>query len=232
MNANAAQPAVKYIAEINDAHEATLVGSADLDYWRRHLVERRLHPTSRHGRAEVVISAVALRWLGFRFNELSVAVSVCEQANGATRDGYYLVSAFNTSRLLAWCERTMFRTPYVHAQVEVQARPQCSLKLIDNQGPVLSAERRSAAPAEQNTEDTWEVPIYLPSAAAGEVFYARLGGVTEVYPFDPNLDVVRLAPTSRHAVVRQLVDTKFVGTQWRVRPHAHHARSKTYRREL
>lgn len=231
MNAPAASPPVKYIAEIKDAQELTLVGAADRDYWQQHLHGQELYPVDREGRAEVTISSVRLRWLGFRFNELSIAITVCRDGSGTRHDGFFLAAAFNTSRLLTFCERNLFRTPYVHAQVEIELQPSCSMRLLDDNQTLLNAERHTAAPPVRSDDEVWEGAIFLPGRGPRELFNARLGGVTEVYPFNAGQDLMQLCPSAKHPIVQQLQESHFGGVEWRIRPHAHHARSKTYPRD-
>jgi hypothetical protein len=145
----------------------------------------------------------------------------------------YLVQAFNTSRLLSWCERAFFRTPYRHGQVTLVRDEPVSFGLRRQDAVVLGVERRSGGAAEQILDETWEGPIYLPARAGkGELFYARLAGRTEVYPWSESGDVLTLNPSLGDIPVAALADSGFCPHQWRIRRHASHARSKTYSRTL
>ena len=118
---------VKYLAEIRNVREICLVGSADFEFWKTHLGPSQLTPTNFAGHAHVLVSAVKLKWMGIRFEELSIAIPI-DPPDSSTHS-VYLASAFNTSQLLAWCERTFFQTPYEHAQIEMQAEQPWSFEL-------------------------------------------------------------------------------------------------------
>src|SRR5262249_1344994 len=108
--------AIRYVAHIQGAQEVTLAGAADWGYWKGQLARVGLFPYRVNGRAELHLSATALRWKGLRFHELVVALGVSGR-DGSSRDGAYLFAAFNTSRMLAFCERVFFRTPSQHGNV-------------------------------------------------------------------------------------------------------------------
>jgi hypothetical protein len=67
--------------------------------------------------------------------------------------------------------------------------------------------------------------------AVQQQFFARLGGVTTTYAYDPAGDVVDLQPAAEAPVLQWLIDSHFTATEWRIRESAHHARTKTVRRE-
>jgi hypothetical protein len=227
-----ANPAVKYVAEIHGAREVTLVAAADLAYWKDRLQGEGLFPHDNNGRAELLLSAVALKWMGIKFNELSLSVMASHREDGSSRDGYYLIRAFNTSRLFSFCERVLFHTPYHRAGADVRAESPFSFRLTDGAETVLHAERLETTPARDEREDVWEGPIFLPgktAATPGKQFFARLGGRTAIYPFSSR-DVLKVRPSGRHAVFQWLLHSHLAGVEWRVRGHATHARSKTYNR--
>src|SRR5262249_44615883 len=98
----------------------------------------------------------------------------------------------------------------------------------------LVAERRDEGPPVRQQDALWEGPIFLPGGAAkkgwGNLFVARLAGPTDVYPFVPGADVLRLAPAEGGpGGVRGLGEAGFAGREWHVRGRANHARSKTFR---
>jgi hypothetical protein len=221
---------VRYVAQITGAREVTLVGTADGDYWKARLEGTGLDPYRPNGPAELILSATALRWMGFRFNELVIALAVSGREDGSSRDGIYVSSAFNTSRVLAFCERALFRTPYQHGDVRVVCDPSFSFGLTGSGEVVLGAERVGSAGAGTTVEDAWEGPIYLPRrrGRAGGLFHARLAGLTEVHPWSASHDVLQLKPGGDDCPARALLDSGFVPAEWRVRRNATHARSRTY----
>ena len=75
----------------------------------------------------------------------------------------------------------------------------------------------------------WQGRIYLPPRGPRrELFYARLAGPTDVYPFGA-ADTLTIRPRPGDDVLGCLVESGFAGREWRVRAEAVHARSRTYR---
>jgi hypothetical protein len=230
---------MKYAAVIHNVGEVSLTGVADGEYWRERLAIGGLAPAIVDGAAEIMLSATDARFLGVPFCELSISVFVQQRGEGAQpkpRSAVYLTHAYNSSRLLAFCERTFFRTPYFPAPLEVCAtdpitvqlgpKAQCWLRL--SASALLQSEIRSIA---HNASGCWEGPIYLPSVGGKppELFYAKLSGPTDVYPFLVEADLCELNPTAHHPAIRALVDSRFVPREWSIRRGATHARTKTFR---
>jgi len=62
------------------------------------------------------------------------------------------------------------------------------------------------------------------------LFFARIRGHTQTYPFLPGTDSVAIRPPPDSALLRALRDSHFVAKEWIVRQDATHAKSKTYKR--
>ncbi len=219
---------MKYVAEIHNAREVCLVGAADLRFWQARLAFNELSPANIGGQAELWLTAVQLKWLGVTFRELSVAVRL--DPNTAPPPSVYLISAFNTSRVFAWCERKCFQTPYQHANVAVHAEQPWSFELRDDKTVTLTAQSGGIASL-KSVDETWTGTIFLPATGARtgrKFFHAQLSGLVEVAPFDPSSARLDLRPSPHHPVVQLLADSQFTGSEWRVRMNATHARSKTY----
>jgi hypothetical protein len=219
---------MKYIAEIHNAREVCLVGAADLTFWQARLAPDELSPANIGGQAELWLTAVQLKWLGITFQELSVAVRL--EPIAASPPSVYLVSAYNTSRVLAWCERTCFQTPYQHAHVAVHAEQPWSFELRHDNTVTLAAQSGRVA-SSTTVDETWTGTIFLPATGARtgrKFFHAQLSGLVEVAPFDPSSARLDLRPSPHHPVVQLLADSQFTGSEWRARMNATHARSKTY----
>ena len=226
---------VKYIAVVKGAREVSLAGAADYEFWKSRLEPERLVPVQINNAAEVLLSAVELKWMGVRFSELSLSMRVHE-VDEPGKAGIYLASAFNTSKMFSFIERHWFHTPYRHAQVHVSAREPWSFQLTDNAETILQAVRHvNTAPTK--CETAWEGAIYLPNRRAGsrahfEVFFARLSGPTEIAPYDGAHDFIQLAASKHDPIFQSLSDSSFTAIEWRVRSNATHARSKTYKRGI
>jgi hypothetical protein len=219
---------VKYVAEIKNVREICLIGSADLEFWKVHLGQMRLSPTNFAGHARIYISAMKLKWMGIAFEELSIAIPIDPPASNTP--SVYLVSTFSTSRLLAWCERTFFQTPYEHAQITMQADQPWSFHLRDDTLSTLAVHCRSTLPI-STVEDDWTVSIFLPSASQSshrKFFHAKLTGPVQLAPFTATSAQFELQPSLQQLAIQLLVDSHFTPTEWRVRPSATHARSKTF----
>ena len=144
-----------------------------------------------------------------------------------------LLHAFTSSRVFAWCERTIFATPYGHGEGHVSVHGLPSVRL-DAQGErVLSAEMSSVErPAIRAGDASWEGPVFLPprsSANESRLFFRRLRGHTVVYPFSRG-DFFAIEASAGGGVLQPLADSRFHPQEWVVRADATHGKSKTYRR--
>jgi hypothetical protein len=219
---------LKYVATIHNVRELCLVGRADLDFWSDRLTPEGITPASFDGRAELWLSAVALKWLGIYFQELSVAVRLEPDRDSQPR--VFLVAAFSTSRALAWCERTFFQTPYEHAEIELHAAQPWSFELQHAGQTTLAAASHKEVEI-THIDETWAGKILLPTAdtrGVRKLFHAQLTGQTEIAPFTLTGAQFTLHPTIHQPVLKLLADSNFSPTEWRVRPTATHARSKAF----
>jgi hypothetical protein len=231
--------AYRYIAEVRNSQEITLYGSADLDYWERKLRPERLVPVERDGQARLLISAVSSCWLGVRFREFLIAVEANPKSHSpglGASTGLYLLTAYNTSRPFAFIEQRYFQTPYSYGIVEVQCGQPTSFRLQHRAGELVYAERmppRSVAP---KIDESWEGAIYLPPRTVkaripGNLFYAKLSGLTEITPFRAGADTLRITPSPSDPILSWLLESGLTGREWHVRSSATHSRSKTYPRD-
>ena len=221
---------VQYAADLDNVKEVTLYGTADLSFWETVLHEENLFPYHENGRAVLLLSAMEAKWRGFRFREFVIAVGVCRNEDGMRLDGYYLPHAFNSSRLLAFSERTFFRTPYLRGDIRLENRLPASIKLQDRREILLHAGMSlpGTPPIVEYLE--WEGPIFLPDKRGK--FFAVLAGEADLYPFSSKTDRFEIKPSARHQIFQQLIDSDFVGSVWSLRRNSRHAKSKTYKRDF
>jgi hypothetical protein len=223
---------VPYITTIAQVREVTLVGGADLTFWQRQLAYEGLTPTPAKGQAQLVLSVPDLRWGGIRFQELSLGVVVGQPPDGTPPTGLYLAYAANSSRLLAFLERTLFHTPYEYQAVCVDAALPASISVATRAGVSLRAAMAPSATRLWSREDEWEGTIFLPTPPArrGQCrwFRARLGGLTVAYAFNPTTDTLTLHRAGGAGLPQVLIDSQFTPEEWRLRTNATHARSRTY----
>jgi hypothetical protein len=229
---------VKWAAELSHVREVSLLGTADLAFWKDRLQEEELLPVESDGQAQLLLIAADSKYLGVRFRELSFSVAVSRPDEGVRQEGAYLVRAFNSCRLFAFCERAFFSTPYYYGDVRVSASLPASMHLVKKGEAVFAAEMGVDASGlgrepSRCGEDGWEGPVFLPESRRrkgrhGNLFFARLRGHTRTYPFLPSRDsvAIRLSPDSE--VLQALRDSHFVAKEWVVREDATHAKSKTY----
>lgn len=225
-------PARPFIATIPHVVELILSATADLAYWQARLKPAGLYPLARAGRAEIYLSATDLVWMGKRSQELTIGLPVSERpaagpGTAPAPDGLYLVHAFNSSRLLAFLERTFFQTPYYPAEIQARAGPPARLEARVAGQPLLAAGMAAPAAPQAVQDEAWQGTIYLPGGR--QAFTAYLGGRTEVYPFAP-ADKLALFPRPDQPVFQWLAESGLAGQEWRLRRDARHARSATYRR--
>jgi len=231
---------VKWAAELARVREVSLLGTADLAFWKDRLLKEELLPAESDGRAQLLIIAADSKFMGVRFRELSFCVSVSRPAGGIRQDAAYLVRAFNSCRFFAFCERVLFSTPYYQADVRVSAALPPSMHLV-KKGEVVFAAQMGADPSELGREslrcgeDGWDGPVFLPQGrhrggCQGKLFIARLRGYTRRYAFLPGTDSVAIRPSPDSEVLQALSDSHFLAKEWIIREDATHAKSKTYKR--
>ena len=231
---------VKWVAELVHVREVSLLGTADLTFWKDRLMKEDLLPAESDGQAQLLIVAADSKFMNVKFRELSFSVLVSQNEEGTQHDAAYLVRAFNSCRLFAFCERVFFSTPYHHGDVRVVASFPASIQLVKNGEIVFRAEMQANASApgrepSRRGEDGWEGPVFLPEnrrgkGRQGNLFIARIRGHTQTYPFLPFKDSVTIRPSPDSEVLQALVDSHFVAKEWAVREDATHAKSKTYQR--
>ena len=231
---------IKWAAELSHVREVTLLGTADLVFWKDWLMEEDLRPSEHDGQAQLLLVAADSKYMGVGFRELSFSVLVSPKEVGAEKDAVYLVRAFNSSRLFTFCEQVFFSTPYCHGDVRISASFPFAVHVIKNGEVVFEAQMPADASGfERQTshhgEDGWEGPIFLPGTSRrkghkGKLFFAQLRGDTKTYPFLPSKDSMTIKPSPDCDILQTLTESHFVAKEWVVRADATHARSKTYKR--
>lgn len=221
---------IQYAADLDNVKEVTLHGTADLSFWETELHEENLFPYHQEGKAVLLLSAIDAKWRAFKFREFVIAVAVCFNESGTSMDGYYLPHAFNSSKLLAFSERTFFQTPYFQGDIQLDNELPASIKLRDRTEILLNTEM-----SVQNTSPTieyqeWKGPVFLPNNRGK--FFALLAGEAEIYPFSPEKDTLELTPSARHRIFHHLIESNFTGKTWSLRNSSRHAKSKTYKRDF
>lgn len=230
----------KFDVVVSPVREVTLVGHADLSYWQRQLAINGLHPTDANGNAEMLLSSCEARFKGIRFRELSVSVFVTERAGGRSRDGAFLVRAYNSIRFFAFVERTMFRTPYYPQQIALDPQVPAFMRLGDAAQPVLrAAMSKNAASSARNAvpakPDGWQGPIFLPDlrspqASSSRLFYGSLTGDTRTITYDFGADTFEFDVQGGDPIARVLTESQFAPHEWILRAAATHGKSKTTKR--
>lgn len=226
--------AIQYQTTIHDVREVILAGSADLAFWRQRLQGEGLTPFGLAGEAQITISATSSKFRGLRFEEMTIAIAVCEQEGKQTPDGFFLAHAFNSRRLFALAERLFFRTPYLPGAISVQEKLPALARLTLGGDTVFEAAMSGDREPLQGGDERWEGAIYLPRRLSGrqtegERFFACLGGPTQVYPFQVASDRCVISDHT-HIDLSWLTESGFTANAWRLRSHATHARSRTYAR--
>lgn len=209
-----------YISIIRDVHEVALTGTADAGYWRAIVGREGLILREEEGRAALLLTAIESRFRGIPFRELSISVVL--------DSGALLLHAFNSSRLLAFAERAFFQTPYHRAELALDERVPARFAAMAGGDTLFSARMGSRAAPVTRVDEVFEGPIYLPGGS--KVFYARLSGVGDVFPF-VQADQAEINPHAHAPIFKQLIESGFAGREWLVRSGAVHARSRTYPRD-
>lgn len=230
---------IRYVAEPTHVREVSLQGTANLAYWTTRLSEENLQPVERGGRAQLLIVAAEMSFLGIRFTEVSFSVLVLVPGYQC-RDAAFLVHAFTSSRLFAFCERRLFATPYTHAECQVSVADCASIRINLTAHAAFRAEMPPDFPASirkptRSGEQGWEGLIFLPGSRLGRgdaarLFYGRIKGFTQAYRFAPEADIVSIRPSHSAEILQALLESEFAAEEWAVRADATHGKSKTYRR--
>jgi len=232
---------IKWVAEVFHVREVSLLGTADLGFWRDRLLMEDLTPAEKEGRAQVLIISAEMKWVGIRFREVSFSVVVTPPAKGVHRDAVFLVQAFNSRRLLAISERVFFSTPYDFGDIQLSSSLPCSIQLSTGASVVFKAAMQTDGLSTQRVtsfsgRDSWDGPIFIPrkrlrEGAPRRVFFGKLSGHTLRYPFEQNNDALTISEKPGcSGVIHALQASHFVAKEWIVRDDATHARSKTYKR--
>ncbi len=230
---------IRYIAEPTHVREVTLHGTADLAFWTANLQQEDLLPVNRNGRAQILIVAAEMTYMGIRFTEVSFSVAVIDPAQ-ETQDAAFLAHAFNSFRLFAFCERLLFATPYFHADCQVAVSDFASMRIILDGQMIFRAEMTLDASAanrqpSRSGQESWKGRVFLPvnrrgRGADARFFYGRMVGQTQAYPFVRSTDILSITTCERTEVLQALLDSEFIAEQWVVRADATHGKSKSYRR--
>jgi hypothetical protein len=227
---------LKYVAEISHVREVSLRGAADSAFWKNKLEHENLILAETDGQAQNMITAADAKYMGMRFREVSFSI-LTSGYRGVEVAGAYLLQAFNSNRFFAFCERTLFSTPYSHADVRVSCRP-VFVKCTTTREVIFQADMHAdySAPSREPVRcgvDGWDGPVFLPRGKSrrrcdGKFFIAKITGDTRIYPFLPSEDTMLLSPARGSDVIQSLIDSGFACKEWAVREDATHAKSKTY----
>ncbi len=217
-----------YAAIVHHVREITLVGRADLGFWRDALASEQLAPYDDAGYTQMQVSVTDLRWMGIHFNEFTITVRVDPPLGQNTAQATYLACAFNSSKLLALAEQRLFHTPYSPAQITMDAQLPASFRLSDGEVTVFEA-RMAAASGSTAADALSDGPVYLPTpeGSSPSLFYARREGAQETARFTP-ADILTMRPWVEHPALAALIASEFTPVEWRIAHNATHRRSRTY----
>lgn len=224
----------RYPVEIRAVREVMVIGYADLAHWQARLRPEALWPRVVDGHAELAITAIAAHWLGLAFRELSISISISRRPEGDSHDGFFLMQAYNDRSAFAWVERTMFKTPYDPARIDLTTGPTCGIALHVDNRQVLRLERGVGVSVGTEVDVDWRGPIVLPGrtdAHPGRFFNARLAGHACQYAFVPKRDTLVIADEGAPAVWRELARSGFAADLWQVREAAVHGRTSSFDRD-
>lgn len=217
----------KFVAEVRNVRELRLIGNVGLDFWNKQLSGKPFQPLDREGFAEITIAATELIWKSFKFNELTISLAVAAMDDPLTPVGYLLLTAMNSNRFFAFCERTFFSTPYYFGQVDLRETAPCLLTARSNDQTVLNTEMSGATRPITEEEETWEGVVFLPKGSGEKYFIAKLSGRSKNCPFIET-DKINIQSHHQQDVFELLVNSGFSAKEWRMRSRAFHAKSKTY----
>jgi hypothetical protein len=151
----------------------------------------------------------------------------------------FMLQAFNSIRFFAWVERTMFRTPYAHGQIDVNPAIPARVRVACRGAHVATLQMADKVSRQlvRQGDETWQGRVYLPINAGkpdpenAKMFFATLSGPAYVYEGLPE-DCVNITAHPEFPVLRQLNDAAFRPLQWILRTDGRHKKSKTVPRNL
>lgn len=225
---------IRYVAEPKHVREVTLTGTTDLGFWSDYLKPEGLTPVPCGDAAQVWIVSAEIVYLGVCFVEVSFSVRA-RLTHGSRSAGMRLLYAFTSSRIFAWCERTLFATPYGYGECHVSVQSPTLIRVDAPGRCVLNAAMSPLArSAIRVGDENWEGPVFLPGrdaagAGDGRLFFGRWSGHTVVYPFS-SCDRFTMEISPGSGLLRPLADLRFLPKEWVVRTDATHGKSRTYRR--
>jgi hypothetical protein len=210
----------RYETTVRDVEEVSVVGGAELGSWAGRMERDGLRPLPVEGRAEITLLACSSTYMGIRFRELALAVTVAQPTSASALHGAYLVKAWNSVRFFAFVERAWFKTPYEPARVSVDAGPPAAFS-AERQGTSLLTARMAGRPGQAEAgDDAWEGTVFLPGIAGdrgpqGRLYFVRLRGVCREHPFGPAdaLEITRGADETLDLLAR----SDFRPRLWRIR---------------
>jgi hypothetical protein len=229
---------IRWSAQLQHVREVSVIGTANLSYWQDRLRKEDLSPADDNGQATILIVAAAGTYLRCPFRELSISVRVHRHPGGNDNHTYFLIQAFNSNRFFAFCERTLFSTPYDHAVIAVEHENPTSVHVAKRHKSLLSASMSAqhSAPSRSPLRERHEAIdacILLPrpkhrARTASRMFFARLSGYTRTFAFQRECDTLSIGDTSDDECCGGLAESDFVATTWMIRSDANHSKSKTY----
>jgi hypothetical protein len=225
---------IKIAALVHNVIEVSLLGTADLEYWRKKLEPEQLEPIPLNGTAQLLIMAANAKYMGLRFRELSFSVIARDTSGLTDLSGSYLIRAFNSRRSFAWVERTFFHTPYYCDDVTVESEPPSIGLGAPRQRLAAKLDYSSKNPNEVYDLNTWQGPVFIPrrsgtAVADSNVFFARVWNGRVEIPFDQNGDKFSINDASETPCV-EFQASNFSPRTWFCGTEATHAKSKTYTR--
>jgi len=227
---------IKWAATLAQVREVSLIGGANLAFWSDRLKAQGLLLREINGKAQIMILGAAAKFAGLKFREISISIQAARSGGQSRQEEVFLLSAFNSNRFFAFCERFFFSTPYHHAKVDLDSAP-ASLRIAGKSSIAFLAHMsgNTTPNPSQQSDEQWQGAVHLPNMKRGSnterFFFARLAGHTQRYPFLPSADSLTINPLASGDVLSALIESRFTPTEWIVRPDATHAKSKTYQRD-
>lgn len=207
-------PPTKYIAQLKKVRELTLLGAAELSWWRDYLAAEELEPIEVDGQAQVMVTGLDSQWMGIPFRDLSVAVAA-RSPSGLSADGFFFARAFNASLFHSGFERWWFHLPYSCRAVRVELGTKASMRLGHEPDVDLFAEMEPREPSvEPPQEMGYTGPLFLPKGRTKRRWLmVRIHGLTSTFDFDAERDRFEVRSDIADPVLAGLHASRFRGIQ-------------------
>jgi hypothetical protein len=226
-------------AYIRNVKELSLTCSADADRWKEYLEQYGLRPTVKEGKVSIVIAVNDLAFIGIRFQEVTISISVQNPDTSSEYGSVFLLTAYNSNRFFAWFEKKILSTPFRKGKIVFETEKYSEAELFESGVPLLrlhhapEPSRMFRIPKIEGHE-TWKGTVFFPDNVGPDIkrckcFRASLAGWGRRIEFRPEIDSLMINEWKGNCILGLLRESNIRGQEWFIRTNSQHWKSLTYR---